>query len=159
MTTIKDTFQEYMGKKPLVKLQYNAPATPENILIYNDDFRLTQVMRNLLSNSLKFTSKGIIEFGYVPKDKVVEFYIKDTGKGIKKSLEPYIFDQFRQGDNSVSREHGGTGLGLSLSKSLVELMGGKIWFESKWSKGSTFFFTLPYQVPIKKQSSQCLVLK
>lgn len=114
--------------------------------VYLDPSRLQQVLNNLLSNAVKFTGKGTIEFGVVLKDETtLEFYVKDSGIGINEKDHKKIFEMFGQADASTTREHGGSGLGLTISKKLVELMGGKIWVESIKGQGSTFFFTLPYK--------------
>jgi PAS domain S-box-containing protein len=149
---VKSGFDSYMGKKPLVTLVYKEAVDFVDTRLFNDDTRLKQVLRNLLSNSLKFTARGAIEFGFCRKDGVVEIYVKDTGRGIPKAQHPFVFDRFRQGDEGTTRQHGGAGIGLSLSKSLVELMGGTIRFESKWRKGTTFYISLPETgfVPIEK---------
>lgn len=110
-----------------------------------DPTRLQQILNNLLSNAIKFTNQGTIEFGVVLKDEsTLEFYVKDSGIGINEKDHSKIFEMFGQADASSTREHGGSGLGLTISKKLVELMGGKIWVESLKGHGSCFFFTLPY---------------
>jgi PAS domain S-box-containing protein len=155
MLTLYEDFTEYVNHKhgEMVKLILTEPANRNNISLYNDDIRLDQVMRNLLSNSLKFTSQGSINFGYELKENTIQFFVADTGKGIRKNQLPYIFERFRQIDDSLTREHGGTGLGLSLAKGLIELMGGKIEVESKWGKGTTVYFTLPLYIPEEKDTS------
>lgn len=109
-----------------------------------DEVRLKQVLLNLINNAIKFTSKGNITFGYNRNDNYVEFYVSDTGVGIAPEFQKLIFERFRQVNNAVAREKGGTGLGLTISKALVEQMGGEIWVESTWGEGSTFRFILPY---------------
>lgn len=114
--------------------------------IYGDTTRLQQVLFNLLNNAIKFTSEGSIEFGVNMVDKeTLEFYVKDSGIGVQKKDHTKIFEMFGQADASNTRLHGGSGLGLTISKKLVELMGGKIRLESEPGKGSTFYFTLPYR--------------
>lgn len=141
-------YNQYIQSKfgTTVCLKLSIPEGALKDQMYNDDIRLRQVFGNLLSNSIKFTTRGEIEFGYIVKGTFIEFFIKDTGQGIKKAQMAYIFDQFRQGDESYTRLHGGAGLGLTLAKNFIELMGGKIWLESRYGKGSTFFFTLPLVV-------------
>lgn len=143
LTILYDDFNEFVINKHgnLVELILTNPNI-HDIGIYNDDLRLRQVFNNILSNSLKFTSKGFIEFGYEIVGDDIQFYVRDTGKGIKKKYLPHVFERFRQGDDSLTREHGGTGLGLTLVKGIVELMGGKIWIDSKWGKGTTVYFTI-----------------
>ncbi len=124
-------------------LNKGLPDGNANILI--DDQRLSQILNNLINNAIKFTVKGSIDIGYELKEEFLEFYVKDTGKGISSEYYNVIFERFRQIDahekNSIG---GGTGLGLAISKSLIELMGGKIWLESEVGKGSQFYFTIPY---------------
>ncbi|HFE52266.1 MAG TPA: ATP-binding protein, partial [Bacteroidetes bacterium] len=105
--------------------------------------RIYQVMLNLVGNAVKFTDEGVIEIGAVPRDGVVEFYVKDTGRGIPPDRIDDIFREFVQLDGTMSRERGGLGIGLSLSKHLVELHGGSIGVESEVGKGSRFYFTVP----------------
>ena len=118
---------------------------PENdSFFYTDSTKLIQVLSNLLSNAVKFTSNGSIEFGYSRHEETLEFYVSDTGIGIPEDQKIKIFDRFYQVDSRESREHEGTGLGLSLSKSYVEFLGGKIWVESEIGKGSSFYVTVPF---------------
>ena len=118
--------------------------TDKHSEIFTDRIKLIQILSNLISNSLKFTHKGHIEFGYQVKGKYLEFYVKDSGIGIKAELQEKIFERFRQADMSINKLYGGTGLGLSISKAFTELLGGKIWVESEPDKGSAFYFTIPY---------------
>jgi PAS domain S-box-containing protein len=120
--------------------------------IYTDDSKLQHVLKNILSNALKFTSCGTIEFGYALKDDFLEFFVKDTGIGIDEKFHSRIFGEFCQADTSVGRKYGGTGLGLSISKGYVELLGGKIWIKSTPDVGSVFYFTIPFK-PLKSISS------
>jgi len=123
-------------------------------VIYTDSTKVTQVLTNLISNALKFTHEGFVEFGYflvennelVPQDEdlTLQFYVKDSGIGIVPEMREKIFERFRQADLSISKKYGGTGLGLAISKSFIELLGGNIWVESAVGSGSTFYFTLPY---------------
>jgi CheY-like chemotaxis protein len=94
---------------------------------------------------LKFTKKGQVDFGYNVLDNELEFFIKDTGIGISPKMSKVIFDRFRQVENTTTREFGGSGLGLTISKAYVNLLGGKIWLESEPDQGSTFYFTIPYK--------------
>ncbi len=113
--------------------------------VFTDATKLTQILTNLISNALKFTHEGTIEFGYSLKKPNLEFYVKDTGIGIQKNQQNAIFERFNQGDYSSTRKYEGTGLGLSISKGFTELMGGKIRVESEVGKGSVFYFTIPYK--------------
>jgi signal transduction histidine kinase len=118
----------------------------ENKIILVDKDRLHQIFNNLIGNALKFTSQGYIEFGCNLVGDQIEFHVKDTGIGISKEFHDLIFERFRQVDASYSRMFGGNGLGLALSKNLIELMGGKIRVESELGKGAAFYFTLPCNI-------------
>ena len=97
-----------------------------------------------MKNAVKFTKEGSINFGYEKKGDFLEFFVKDTGKGILEEHQRIIFERFRQTEDGFSRGYEGSGLGLSISKAYVEMLGGKIWVESGLEKGSTFYFTIPY---------------
>jgi len=123
--------------------------------ILADGERLKQVLLNLLSNAIKFTSQGSVTMGYrIPNNATIEFFVSDTGIGIPKPLQEKIFERFRQADETAQRLYGGAGLGLAISKRLVELMGGKIWVDSEPNKGSCFSFTLPLILPNTKNISR-----
>ena len=113
-------------------------------LIYSDDAKLHQILINLINNALKFTKTGSIDFGFEIKDDVIQWYVKDTGIGIASELCTQIFERFVQVEQSMTRNFEGAGLGLAISKGLVELLGGTIWVESEVNKGSTFFFSIPH---------------
>jgi len=131
------------NEKSNIKLSINTHVENNDIIILTDGTRLQQIFQYLLSNAVKFTHTGEISFGFkIEKNKVV-FHVKDTGIGITPEHKKFIFDHFRQANESISREYGGTGLGLAISKKLVELMGGEIWVESEVNIGTTFYFTLP----------------
>jgi len=139
--------QDQAGKKN-IKISYKAPKNDKNIMVFTDGRRLNQILINLLKNALKFTNKGYIEYGYAPEirddQSCLKFYVKDTGIGISKDKQKYIFDIFRQGDDTYTRRYEGIGIGLSVSKRLTEILGGKMWLESEIGKGSCFYFTLPF---------------
>jgi len=121
----------------------------DNFTINTDPVRFQQILINLIGNALKYTEKGHVECGYeVKTDKhnsYLEFYIKDTGIGIPEEKHKFIFERFSKLEDSKTKLYRGTGLGLTITKSLVQLLGGKIWLESKENKGSTFFFTIPVE--------------
>jgi two-component system sensor histidine kinase ChiS len=108
-----------------------------------DENRIIQIFHNLIGNAIKFTETGEIKIYAESKVGATTIYISDTGIGIPKEKFEVIFQSFEQIDNSTSREYGGTGLGLGITKQLVELHGGKIWVDSTLGKGSTFYFTIP----------------
>ena len=120
------------------------PLSDKQSEVFTDRTKITQIFTNLLTNALKFTQKGFIEFGYNLKENQLEFYIKDSGIGIESQFHETIFERFRQADKSINKLYGGTGLGLAISKAFAELLGGKIWVQSELEKGSTFYFTIPY---------------
>ena len=133
-----------------IEIILNIPLNDNNSYVLIDEGRLKQILVNLLSNALKFTHNGKIEYGYIIKDKELKFYVKDSGIGIKKSSLNSIFERFKQADEGTARNYGGTGLGLAITKAIVELMGGAIWVESEPENGSVFYFTLPYK-PLKNE--------
>ena len=112
--------------------------------VRTDRHRLMQILVNLLGNAIKFTHQGFVHMRVTQKDGGVMFSIKDSGIGIALELQPHIFERFSQGEE-VQARFGGNGLGLSISKRLVELMGGKIGFESQQGHGAHFWFYLPLQ--------------
>lgn len=128
-----------------VKLIVSKPDEASITELTTDSMRLQQIFANLIENSIKFTSVGEIEIGYNIEGDFLEFFVKDTGIGISQDKQKIIFDRFRQADlDANTRKYGGTGLGLAISKSLVELLGGKIWMKSKLNEGTTFYFTIPF---------------
>jgi len=108
-----------------------------------DELRLRQILINLVGNALKFTDDGNITIHAKAEGEDVAILVSDTGCGIAPESQQVIFEQFRQADSSVTRKKGGTGLGLTISRRLVELQGGQLSIESEVEKGSTFRFTLP----------------
>ena len=132
-------------KKELV-FSVNKTLSEDMASIVCDGARLRQVMINLLENSMKFTHIGSIQFGYNKRDGVLEFFVRDTGIGIPQEQQEIVFERFRQADSGKARNYGGTGLGLSISRALVGLMGGKMWLVSEKYRGTTVFFTLPYEM-------------
>ena len=129
-----------------LKLFYQTPLPDDKVWIETDETKLVQILSNLVGNALKFTKEGHIVFGYEVKENQLEFRVEDTGIGIHPNMHKEIFERFRQADSAVSRLYGGTGLGLSISKAYVELLGGTIWLTSQLDKGTTFFFTLPFEI-------------
>jgi PAS domain S-box-containing protein len=112
--------------------------------IKGDPARLQQTVWNLLSNAIKFTPKGgRVEIRVDRKEGAVQITVTDTGPGIPEKFLPYVFDRFRQADNSTTRAHGGLGLGLAIVKHIVEMHGGTVEVESKEGKGATFTVRLP----------------
>lgn len=124
--------------------------------IETDKMRLEQILKNLISNAIKFTSEGqvdlIVEQSY-ENDSTIVFLIKDTGIGIPEEKQGLIFDAFQQADGSTRRQYGGTGLGLSISKELAKLLGGNIELNSEPGKGSEFYLTVPVSKPSSEEGA------
>jgi PAS domain S-box-containing protein len=118
---------------------------PKNIILKSDKQRLRQILDNLIRNSVDFTPSrnGTISVEVKTKEKNIIFSVNDNGSGIPKEKQLNIFKKFYQIDTSTTRKHGGTGLGLVICKGIVEGLGGKIWFESEFGKGTSFFIDLP----------------
>jgi PAS domain S-box-containing protein len=119
-------------------------------IIKTDNEKVYGILTNLVRNAIKFTFEGSIEFGCEKKGEYIEFFVKDTGIGIPENQKELIFERFRQGSESYNRNYEGSGLGLSISKSYVEMLGGSIWVESEEGKGSIFYFTIPYNHVLKE---------
>jgi signal transduction histidine kinase/DNA-binding NarL/FixJ family response regulator len=137
-----------LSEQKQIQLVINSQLT--NDIIVNDRTRLRQVLVNLLSNALKFTDQGsvIVEAKQVGDDRITVI-VRDTGIGIEPENIPYIFEEFRQIDQSMTRRHAGTGLGLAITKWLVQMMGGHITVTSQLGKGSAFRVDLPRAAVIK----------
>ncbi|HCE54912.1 MAG TPA: hypothetical protein DER05_07865 [Lutibacter sp.] len=114
----------------------------EEIIIKTDALKIYAILSSLLKNAIKYTDEGTIVYGYDNKGDCLEFYVKDTGIGIPKDRQEAIFERFIQADIYDKMAFQGAGLGLSIAKAYVELLGGKIWVESEEGKGSTFYFTI-----------------
>lgn len=142
---VTDIYQEFLfkTKEKELELRLSLPEKVKEIWTTSDGDRLRQILVNLLVNAIKFTDEGHIEIGIKVQDDWIEFHIRDTGIGISPENQKFIFERFWQVDSSKTRKYGGNGLGLTISKSLVELLGGKIWMKSEERIGSTFYFTLP----------------
>ena len=136
------TKAEEKGLELIFDIDNNVPA-----IIKGDPLRLGQVIINLMNNAVKFTDKGevVLKTTMLPSldgKTLLQFVIIDTGIGLTGNQIKKLFKPFSQADSSTSRKYGGTGLGLTISKQLVELMGGSIWVESEYGKGSRFIFTI-----------------
>jgi hypothetical protein len=141
-------------------------SLPKNeAIVLTDREKLFAILTNLVKNAIKYSEKGYIEFGYAitggttVKPDTLTFYIRDTGIGIHKEKTEIIFDRFRQVSEGSNRNYEGVGLGLSITKAYVEMLGGKIWVESEEGLGSCFYFTLPYrtrieEVTVEKETKQ-----
>jgi|WetSurMetagenome_2_1015567.scaffolds.fasta_scaffold01452_10 PAS domain S-box-containing protein len=145
--TFKLIYEQFASKAQNmgIAFRYQNQLSDIEAYICTDEIKLTQIINNLLVNAFKFIEKGHIDFGYNLKDNNLEFYVKDSGIGIAREMHEKIFERFRQVEITETRQFGGSGLGLPISKAYVELLGGKIWLDSELDKGSTFYFTIPYK--------------
>jgi signal transduction histidine kinase len=138
-------------------LSFRVELSPEVKEVTADRTRLKQVLFNLISNAIKFTTEGEVRVEMARDDGLLEVAVVDTGIGIKADNLPIVFEQFRQLDGSLTRTAGGTGLGLPISRSLVELHGGEIYVESEVGEGTTFTFTLPVEGKKRRHETGPLV--
>ena len=132
-----------LKNKSNISLYIQKESSDPDIIIYTDALRLRQVLTNLVGNAIKFTEEGFIEIGYRTKAGKVSFYVRDSGVGISKEDQVVIFERFGQGESHREMNNTGTGLGLTISKNIIELLGGKIWVDSIPGEGSTFWFDIP----------------
>jgi signal transduction histidine kinase/CheY-like chemotaxis protein len=138
-------------KKGKIDFSLKKIYTDQPFMIYSDESRITQIFEKLLNNALSHTDKGSVEFGYnESKPGWVDFYVKDTGRGITKDILPHVFDKFRIEDNPGNINNSGAGLSLSICKGIIDAMGGDISIESDPEKGTIFNFSIPVQPDIIK---------
>ena len=130
-------------------------STPENCIVLSDEKKVYSILTNLIKNAIKYTQSGSIKFGYLEKDNELQFFVKDSGSGIPKERLELIFDRFIRNEHNEKDATEGSGLGLSISKAYVEMLGGKIWVESEIGAGSEFYFTIPYK-PSKDKISESI---
>jgi CheY-like chemotaxis protein len=156
-----------------MKLRIHKSLPAEEAFLKTDREKVYAILTNLVKNAIKFSKVGTIEVGYVLKTDIedettdqnealslpksqngkVEFFVKDNGIGIPKDRQKAIFERFIQADIHDKMAHQGAGLGLSITKAYIEMLGGKIWVESEEGLGSTFYFTLPYNADPMKDTS------
>lgn len=145
MDEIELTFRQELDRQGkahvMFYIQKGIPDT--SFKVHTDAIRIKQVLSNLIGNAIKFTDEGFIETGYRIDSGKLLFYVRDSGIGIPEEYQKLVFERFGQVKETVSRNISGTGLGLTISKNLVEMLGGKIWLDSFPDEGSTFWFTLP----------------
>jgi signal transduction histidine kinase len=115
--------------------------------IKTDEKKVYSILNNIINNAIKFTPSGYVEIQCTNKQCELEFSVKDTGLGISPEQKNIIFMNFRHGNEFINKNFDGAGLGLSISKAYVEMIGGRIWVESEQQKGSTFYFTIPF-IPV-----------
>ncbi|MCK5135689.1 MAG: response regulator [Bacteroidales bacterium] len=151
---MKDIYAKFSSElsrinKDHIKFKLISSGKDDDLNIITDPSRISQVLNKLIDNGLKFTEKGSVEFGYSIQQKNIEFYVKDTGMGLSEEQKEYVFERFRKAEDTKTKLYGGAGLGLSICKKLVELMGGRIWVQSEQHKGSHFYFTIPLKTTEK----------
>ena len=151
---LHDLYAFFMPAISNKKLQLHCTlGLPDNeSIIDTDSGKLAQILTNLIQNALKFTRTGTIDFGYTRQGTTLEFYVTDTGIGIPDDMQQKIFDRFHQVDNTLTRNHEGSGLGLSISKAYVAMLGGTFKVKSTEGTGSTFSFNIPFN-PVHTQPS------
>lgn len=135
-------FEKICHSKNL-KLEVRPDASMKGKTFQTDELLTKKILTHMVDNAVKFTEEGEITVGVQKRAEDICFYVKDTGIGISEKAQKDIFQNFSQEEFGLTRNYEGSGLGLSISKRLVELMGGKIWVESELSAGSAFFFSLP----------------
>jgi len=142
------TFFKPEAFKKRLDISMKIPLPSEEAIVWTDHEKLYAILTNLVKNAIKYTPAGSIEIGYVKRTVEnaawLEFFVKDTGMGVPADRQQAIFERFVQADISDIQANQGAGLGLSISKAYVQMLGGKIWVESRLGKGSEFYFTIPY---------------
>ena len=133
------------AEKKGLQISFKNSLAAEESVVQTDREKIYAILTNLVKNAIKYTHEGAIKFGYKKKRNYLEFYVIDTGIGIAPNKQKIIFDRFVQADLSLSSRYEGAGLGLSITKAYVEMLGGKIWVKSEEEKGSEFYFTIPYK--------------
>lgn len=162
---VREVYEGYQSssllkEKPNVRMLLDLPETLDDVAIEGDMVRLRQVITNLVDNALKFTFEGSVTLGYRLNDhQSVRFFCRDTGIGIPAKEHERIFNRFIKLNPLKERIIGGSGLGLSISRQLVELMGGEIWLDSEENKGTTFHFTIPLQLAFNTNAPLASVLR
>ncbi len=149
-------FKKEAEQKKL-NLSFKDSLSKDDAVIKTDREKIYAVLTNLVKNAIKFTPSGSIEFGCEKKGEFLEFYVKDTGRGIREEQRELIFERFRQGSELINRDYEGSGLGLTISRGYIEMLGGKIWVCPNMhknpktgileEKGSIFYFTIPIHLP------------
>ena len=149
---LSDLFDKFLDKRDLkdkqnIDLKLVLKNQDRNSKVNSDQFRIKQILSNLINNALKFTEKGSVEFGYdfdgQTDQSCVRFFVKDTGIGMSKEQQKNIFERFTKIETDIKKLYRGAGLGLAISKGLVDLLDGKIWLKSKINNGTEFYFTIP----------------
>ncbi len=148
------------AKKKELDFRYERSLSADDANIISDKAMLDSILTNLIKNAIKYTTTGSIEFGCKRDKNELKFHVRDTGIGIKKEYYKAIFERFIQADIEDKNAYEGSGLGLSIVKSYVDYLGGNVWVESKFGKGSVFFFTIPLKAAnIESKKERCVTHK
>jgi signal transduction histidine kinase len=127
-----------------IEVKFILDIPNKEYILFTDELRVEQILINIIGNAIKFTNNGYIKIGYTQEKEFLRFFVEDTGIGIKPAFQNEIFNRFVKSNETLSNNFlRGAGIGLALTKELVQILGGKIWFTSEYLKGSQFYFTLP----------------
>jgi CheY-like chemotaxis protein/two-component sensor histidine kinase len=142
-----DTFEFFQPecKNKGLNIYFEERLKDEEKIVYSDSDKLSSILTNLVKNAVKFTEDGCVEIGCEKKGEYIEFFVKDTGIGIPENRQEAIFDRFVQADIDDRSVYEGSGLGLSITKSYVDMLGGRIWLRSSEGYGTHFYFTIPFK--------------
>jgi signal transduction histidine kinase len=135
---------ELLAREKGLEFKCSISAIERELYFYTDEEMMHAILQKLLWNAFKFTNKGYVEVGYLVSGTHLEFHVKDSGVGVNEAQKTFIFEYFRQGNDSLTRNYEGNGLGLTIAKAYVEILGGAIWVDSDEGSGSIFKFTIPY---------------
>lgn len=151
------TVKVTIPKSKPVKFKLVKSSLPAEYNIITDEIKLKQIIINLLTNAIKYTDEGLVTFSYEidEKEELVHFTIEDTGAGIDEDQHKHVFDRFKRVENDKSIKVGGLGLGLSISKAYIEILGGAINLKSEVGVGSTFYFS----IPLKYAKAEHIIVK
>lgn len=150
-----NTYSQMMAETSKTGVALKLDIPEGDVFVTTDVIRLEQIMNNIINNAIKFTQIGYIRYGYYAEDKNMIFYVEDTGRGIKEEFQPDIFNRFVKNEDDIESKFArGTGIGLALTRDLVQMLGGKIWFTSQYQEGSIFYFSLPKHQKIKSGNFQ-----
>ncbi|MGE5446899.1 MAG: response regulator [Bacteroidales bacterium] len=143
-----DKFKTLAAQKYLT-LSLELPFKQNDVIILSDKDLLEKILSQLTDNAIKFTSKGSITVGCRINESELLFFVRDTGVGIQEQSQQQIFDYFMQENTASNRGYEGSGLGLTIARGFIGLLGGKIWMESEKGKGSIFYFSIPMEEPVR----------
>jgi PAS domain S-box-containing protein len=147
---VLDKFKSLSDQKNLV-LSLELPFGENDIMIVSDKDLLEKILTQLTDNAIKFTSRGRITIGCRINESELLFFVRDTGVGIHEQSRQQIFEYFMQENTASNRGYEGSGLGLTIARGFIGLLGGKIWMESEKGKGSIFYFSIPLEQPVRTQ--------